>query len=171
MMIRIRETQDLVELCLMKNGIECTQDMLGNNGALHYNDETEEHEMSNEEYEWWKEFFTNYEADEEEVAELADEFGIRKSELWERIYKHMDSELDNRHGHIQSELNEIREELLGEQELEELVEVDTLVDELDITEAEIWERIDKSFDGNLETRHYQILNTIKEIRKEHGLEE
>jgi hypothetical protein len=108
MLLRIRETQDLVELCLMKNEIEHTQDMLGNNGALHYNEETEEHEMSKVEYEWWKEFFNNYEADEEEVAEVADELDIMESEIWEKINFCLDGDLESRHYIIQRELEEIR---------------------------------------------------------------
>jgi hypothetical protein len=110
MKIRIRGTQDLVELCLMKNGIECTQDMLGNNGALHYNEQTEEHEMSRDEYEWWEDFLKNYEADEKEVAELADELGIRESEIWDRIRLSLFEDLETRHDIIQRELEEIREE-------------------------------------------------------------
>jgi hypothetical protein len=108
MMIRIRETQDLVELCLMKNGIECTQDMLGNNRELHYNEETKEHEMSNEKYEWWKEFFNIYEADAEEVAEVADELGVWESAVWEIINENLDGDLESRHYIIQKELEEIR---------------------------------------------------------------
>ena len=110
MLIRIRETQELKDLDLSKNGIECTQDMLGNNDALHYNEETEEHEMSEDEYEWWKEFFKNLEADEVEVAELAEELDIDEDALWEKIYECMYTELDNRHSYIQTVLKEIREE-------------------------------------------------------------
>ncbi|MDF2537154.1 MAG: hypothetical protein K0S76_175 [Herbinix sp.] len=108
MLIRVRESHDLVDLCLMKNGIEYTRDMLGNNGALHYNEETEEHEMSEDEYEWWKEFFRYYETDEEEVAEAADEFDIMESEIWEKINFCLDGDLESRHYIIQRELEEIR---------------------------------------------------------------
>lgn len=58
-----------------------------------------------------------------------------------------------------------------EQELEELVEIDKLVDESDISESEIWDRINKCWDGDLDTRHNQILNVLKEIREEYNLEE
>lgn len=36
------------------NGIEYTNDLLGNYDALHYDSETEKYTMSDEEFEWWE---------------------------------------------------------------------------------------------------------------------
>lgn len=36
-----------------KNGIECTNDILGNYGSLHYDQEMEAYTMTNEKFEWW----------------------------------------------------------------------------------------------------------------------
>lgn len=38
-----------------KNGIEWTQDLLGNYDALNINQETDEYEMTEEDFEWWSE--------------------------------------------------------------------------------------------------------------------
>lgn len=37
-----------------KNGIEWTNDLLGNYGALHYDEGSEQHTMTEEDFEWWE---------------------------------------------------------------------------------------------------------------------
>ena len=61
-------------------------------------------------------------------------------------------------------------EEFDEQELEELTEVGMLAYELDISDSEIWDRINKCLNGDLDTRHNQILNILLEIREEYNLD-
>jgi len=111
MKLRIKETQEVKVLEIRdKNGIEWTNDLLGNHGALQFNDETEEYEMNQEDYEWWSEFIKNHEADEQEVTELAEELGIEESEIWERINQELNCDLGDEHMIIQNVLEEIRKE-------------------------------------------------------------
>jgi hypothetical protein len=110
--LRIRETQDVKVLEIRgKNGIEWTNDLLGNYNALQYNDITEEYEMNQDDYEWWSEYIKNREADEQEVIELAGELGIEESEIWERIDMNLVCDLGDEHMIIQNILEEIRKEV------------------------------------------------------------
>lgn len=109
--LKIRETQEVKVLEIRdKNGIEWTNDLLGNYDALQLNDETKEYEMNQEDYEWWSEYIKNHEADEQEVMELAKELGIEESEIWERINQDLNYDLGNEHIIIQNILGEIRKE-------------------------------------------------------------
>lgn len=111
MKLKIRETQEIKVLEIRdQNGIEWTIDLLGNYDALQYNSKTEEYEISQEDYEWWLEYIKKYEADEQEVIELAAELGIEESEIWERISQNLNCELGDEHMVIQSVLEEIRAE-------------------------------------------------------------
>jgi len=71
---------------------------------------TDEHECSQETYEWWSEYIKNHEADEQEVMELAKELGIEASEIWERINQNLNCDLGDEHMIIQNVLEEIRKE-------------------------------------------------------------
>jgi hypothetical protein len=111
MLIRIIETQEEKDLSIEnKRGIDYTVDLLGNCDALHHNEETEEHEMTQEEYEWWLNYINNSKADDQEIEELAEDLGINESEIRERINQEFDGELENEHWTIQRILEEIREE-------------------------------------------------------------
>lgn len=37
-----------------ENGLEWTNDLLGNYDALHYDEDTEQYTMTEDEFEWWK---------------------------------------------------------------------------------------------------------------------
>ena len=52
MEIFIKETGKIEDLTIKdNNGTEWTYDLLGNHNATHYNEETEQHEMSQEDFE------------------------------------------------------------------------------------------------------------------------
>ena len=111
MEIRINETKELKELIATgNNGIEWTQDLLGNHNALKYNRDTDEYEMSQYDFDWWENYITTSEADEAAVEELAEELGIDSQDIWVRINNNMYHDLSQEHRVIQSTLDEIREE-------------------------------------------------------------
>lgn len=112
MLIRIIETQEEKELSIVsKRGIDYTVDLLGNHAALHRNEETEEYEMTQEEYEWWLNYINNSKADDQEIEELAEDLGINESEIRERINQELNGDLENEHWIIQRLLEEIKEEV------------------------------------------------------------
>lgn len=111
MKLRIKETQEVKDLEIRdRNGVEWTNDLLGNYDALKFNKETEEYEMSQEAYEFWSEYIKNHVSDEREVIELAEELGIEESEIWERIHYTLNLDIGNEHIIIQKVLEEIRKE-------------------------------------------------------------
>lgn len=56
------------------NGIEWTQDLLGNANVLNYNEDLEQYTMSDDDFDWWSEYIDNANADEVGIAELAEQF-------------------------------------------------------------------------------------------------
>lgn len=111
MEIRIKKTNELKDLSIVdSNGIEWTGDLLGNNNAISYNNETEEYEMSEDDFEWWNEYITNYENDEKEIEELAEDLEIEKSEIWERVQE-LYTEMDAEHFIKQNVIAEFKESL------------------------------------------------------------
>lgn len=58
------------------NGVECTNDLLGNYDALHYNADLEQYTMDEEEFEWWVDVVDML----NEVSELESELD---SDAWE----------------------------------------------------------------------------------------
>jgi len=77
MRIRIVETGEMKDLTIKdNNNIEWTYDLLGNNQATMYNNELEIHEMSQENFEWWKEYIINYNNDREQIVNIASELDI-----------------------------------------------------------------------------------------------
>lgn len=111
MEIRIKKTNELKDLSIVdSNGIEWTGDLLGNNNAISYNNETEEYEMSEDDFEWWNEYITNYENDEKEIEELAEDLEIEKSEIWERVQE-LYTEMDAEHFIKQNIIAEFKESL------------------------------------------------------------
>lgn len=65
MIVRIEETQEVKELQYLSNGICCAADIIGVNGDEHFEYmETEDFcgwEAGQENYDWWKAYFTNLE--------------------------------------------------------------------------------------------------------------
>lgn len=111
MKIRIKGTGELKELRVVgNNGVEWTGDLLGNYDATTHNRETEEHEMSSTDFEWWDEYICHLEKDASEIAELAEEFGIDESKLWDRINENMTGELGDEHQIKQNFIVEIKSE-------------------------------------------------------------
>lgn len=109
MKIRIIETGEIKELTIIgANGCEWTQDLLGNNNAVTYNNESEQYEMSQDDFEWWEEYINNYIADEKEIKELAEELGIDESEIYERINDFISNDLEDEHNINQNVIAEFK---------------------------------------------------------------
>lgn len=65
------------------NGIEWTTDLLGNYDALHYDNDTDEYTMAEDEFEWWKpvvDMLNEINELEQELGE--DARGKYESEYW-----------------------------------------------------------------------------------------
>jgi gas vesicle protein len=112
MKIRIIETGAIKPLhATMRNGLDWTEDLLGNSDALHRNPKTGEVEMeTEEEYAWWKEYIENLENDDKEVLELAEELDMDVSEIDGQIADSLTNDYSDHHDTIQRVLKEIREE-------------------------------------------------------------
>lgn len=61
------------------NGVEWTNDLLGNYDALHYNTDIDEYEMTEEEFDWWSEVIDML----NEVSELENELDSDTREEYE----------------------------------------------------------------------------------------
>lgn len=113
MEIRIKETGEVKELYIYDSsaGVEWTQDLLGNYGALEYDEDHDKYSLSQEDFDWWEEYVKNFRNDENEIAELI-ELGVSEDEIRERIQKSSwVNGLEFEHNAIQGVLEEIREEL------------------------------------------------------------
>lgn len=114
MEFRIKETGELKELKIYDdNNIEWTADLLGSYGALHYDEETEEHVLSQNDYNWWEEYIENHEQDEAAVTELSEELDLDESDIWDRINQELNCDLGDEHNIIQNVLKEIKKERKG----------------------------------------------------------
>jgi hypothetical protein len=89
MMIKILESGKIEELeAVSSSGVEFTRDLLGNNDALHFNDDTDEFEMKEEDFDWWKEYIDNYNSDEikkEEIIEELNDLELDGKEIVETV--------------------------------------------------------------------------------------
>lgn len=61
------------------HGIECTNDLLGNYDALHYNADLEQYTMNDAEFEWWEDVIDML----NEVSELENELDSDTREEYE----------------------------------------------------------------------------------------
>ncbi len=151
MEIRINGTGELKELrAIGTNGIEWTGDLLGNHDATTYNHETEEHEMSSDDFGWWEEYISDNEKDAAEVVQLAEEFGINEGEIWERINENLTCDLGDEHQVKQNVLAEIRaghktgynkddfKEMIEDWKADHSPEMDNLVIDEITLESEQW---------------------------------
>lgn len=112
MKIRIKETQEVKDLVAMdytqwESGIEWTADLI--TAPDFWNSETQEHEMSQDDFDWWSEWIENDDRDQEEIKTLAEELEIDIDIIRQRIDENY-TELNNQHETIQYVLNEIRDE-------------------------------------------------------------
>ena len=111
MEIRIKGTKRIEELVIRdEKGTEYTNDMLHCHGAVSYNEETEEYEMSQDDVDWWAKYIEHTKADKKEITEVAEALGVEESQIWERIDKELDCDLEDEHDVIQGVLEEIRKE-------------------------------------------------------------
>lgn len=142
MEIRIKETNEVMELAIYdKNGIEWTADLMGGFDELKYNTETEEYEMTKENYEWWQEYIANYTKDAEETEELAQDLGIDEQVIWDRVNSYHTCDYGDHHAIKQAVLQSFKKgkkeewiielfekEILTLEELEELLEHDQILE-------------------------------------------
>jgi hypothetical protein len=111
MKIRIMETGEIRELNISdKNGTNWTNDLILNVESLNYNDESEAYEMTQEQYNWWKQYVEDYEADEKEAAELAEELGIEEHLIWDKYNEYHTCDYGDHHTIKQNVFAEIRDE-------------------------------------------------------------
>lgn len=112
MKIRIIETNKVEELEIVdNNGISWTEDLLGNHDATTYNTETEEYEMTQDDFEWWVEYIDNYNSDKEKIEQLALELDINESEIYDKINEQLTNDLDMEHAIKQDVIEEFRSRL------------------------------------------------------------
>ena len=111
MEIRIIETGELTSLNIYtSNGINWANDLILDVEPLKYNEDAEVHEMTQEQYDWWKEYIKDYESDKKEAAELAEELGIDESEIWEKYNKYHTCDYGDHHRIKQQIFEKLREE-------------------------------------------------------------
>ena len=63
------------------NGIEWTNDLLGNHGALHYDEDADQYTMTQDEFDWW-----------ESVVEMLNEISDLEEELDEETMAEYEAE-------------------------------------------------------------------------------
>jgi len=113
MNIRIIENGEMKDLTIRdSNNIEWTYDLLGNNNATVYNEGLEVHEMSQEDFDWWEEYISNHENDEEQLVELAEELNIDEQIIRDRIIEDtaLSTDLVDEHSIKQNVFEEIKKE-------------------------------------------------------------
>lgn len=110
MEIVIKETGEKEELSVWNNGIEWTTDLMGNAGMHPWNQQNDQYEMNQEDFDWWKKYIDNYNADEKAIEELADELGISTSDINMRIQMEMNCDMEDEHQAKQDILKSIKEE-------------------------------------------------------------
>lgn len=96
-----------------KNGVEWSNDLIGNNtdwSDYKTDEETELKIVDEDFFDWWKEYIDNYTADEAKAEELARQFNINISEINEKIADNMadETDMDMEHDIKQSVFDEIR---------------------------------------------------------------
>lgn len=89
------------------NGIEYTADLI--TASDFWNDETENYEMVEEDFDWWKEYITNYENDAEEIIKLAEEIELEESEIYNMINDYITNDLNDEHDIKQFVIKKLRE--------------------------------------------------------------
>lgn len=111
MKIMIIETGRIEILSIVdKNGIEWTRDCV--TAADFWNSKTEQHEMSQNDFDWWKEYIENHDNDEEEILTLAEELNIDEQEINDKIMIALqhENDLGDEHQIKQNVFEELREE-------------------------------------------------------------
>jgi len=85
--IKITETGEIKTLSIKDpNGIDWTNDCIGNADALHgYDEETNSYEMSQEDFEWWENYLSNLESDEEKLFEYKNNFDYDSDKIYDII--------------------------------------------------------------------------------------
>jgi hypothetical protein len=116
MNVKITETGKIELLSIRdKNGIDWTNDLIGNTGAfsdglLVWSEEDDAYEANQETFDWWSEYISGYEATETEIEELASKLNIDPWIIRERIGKAQDTDYEYHRGCAITAMQEIEEE-------------------------------------------------------------
>ncbi|MEN6565877.1 MAG: hypothetical protein ABFC57_06215 [Veillonellales bacterium] len=119
--ITIKETGEVKDLTIIdcKTGCEWTADLI--TASDFWNDETEQYEMSHDDFDWWTEYISDTEKTEKEAEKLADELEEKGIEFHNqsalefvksKIAKNTDNDYSDHRWQAQQTMNEIRDEYL-----------------------------------------------------------
>ncbi len=110
MIVKIIETGAVKTLSITDvNGIDWTNDLIGNATTLSYN-EDDQVIMSQDDFDWWTEYISNYEADQKEAADLASELDIDEAIIWDRYNEQHTCDYGDHHGIKQVVFEQVKEE-------------------------------------------------------------
>jgi len=115
MKIRIKETSIIEELTFHKNGIDHIEDIIApaSRDEFTWNINDDIWEISAEDFEWWNNYISQYESDEEELDSLLSilsELGFVPDEIKEEIVEAINGiDMDYQHEAFQSAIKSARE--------------------------------------------------------------
>jgi hypothetical protein len=111
----INETNETKELNCIMNGINITEDVIGNSGAIgdyiKYDSTAEMYLISKQDYNWWKEYIDQFTLDQEKLESLRENYDIEAIDeivenefdgindyedhhtAYERVFERIESEL------------------------------------------------------------------------------
>lgn len=115
-----------------KNGVEWSQDLLGNNtdwSEYKTDEETGLSIVDEEFYDWWDEYIENYTEDEKEMEDLAEEYKIDTDDIKLQIANEMDGrDMEQEHYVKQNIFDAIRISYFTEIEMNESGHDDSMED-------------------------------------------
>lgn len=117
MQIKINETDEIKTLSIVDdNGIEWTQDLIGNAGKLGvpdgftWSEEEGIYLVGQDEYYWWANYIADHNATAEEARALAEELGVDLAEVYELIAARTGNDYDMHRWEAQQAMQELREQ-------------------------------------------------------------
>ena len=113
MNVTIIETKEQKELNITdpKSGMDWTNDLMGNHGALpEYDDESDSYQMSQEDYEWWSDLIDRYQEADDRFFELCQSLPDDESLALKEAAMTINSDLENYPEALQAVCDEAEEE-------------------------------------------------------------
>lgn len=116
MNVKIIETGKTETLSIKgSNGIDWTNDLIGNAGALSdgqftWSEEDDAYLTDQDTFDWWDKYISDYKTTEEEIRALADKLGIDTWTVTERVQKYQDGDYEMHRGAAITAMQEIEEE-------------------------------------------------------------
>lgn len=125
MNVKIIETGKTETLSITdRNGIDWTNDLIGNAGAIAFrgtegtdqdgkfawSEEDNAYLASQDTFDWWNKYISDYEATESEIQALADKLDVDTWTIRERIQQYQDGDYEMHRGHAITAMQEIEEE-------------------------------------------------------------